>query len=82
MNNLKYNVKKLGIVVQEFVVSEGGTKIVEKVYNCPDNVLQDKNVRAKALCVKRQTPILLTVLKSTKAMKAIDSSKISLSVCS
>ena len=41
------------------VVSEGGTKIVEKVYNCPDNVLQDKNVRAKALCVKRQTPILL-----------------------
>ena len=59
MNNLKYNVKKLGIVVQEFVVSEGGTKIVEKVYNCPDNVLQDKNVRAKALCVKRQTPILL-----------------------
>ena len=30
------------------VVSEGGTKIVEKVYNCPDNVLQDKNVRAKA----------------------------------
>ena len=48
MNNLKYNVKKLGIVVQEFVVSEGGTKIVEKVYNCPDNVLQDKNVRAKA----------------------------------
>ena len=60
MNNLKYNVKKLGIVVQEFVVSEGGTKIVEKVYNCPDNVLQDKNVRAKALCVKRQPYILLT----------------------
>ena len=62
MNNLKYNVKKLGIVVQEFVVSEGGTKIVEKVYNCPDNVLQDKNVRAKALCVKRQTPILLLIV--------------------
>ena len=59
MNNLKYNVKKLGIVVQEFVVSEGGTKIVEKVYNCPDNVLQDKNVRAKAQCVKRQPYILL-----------------------